>query len=465
MALKGQAEPVGGRDIVNDALRQRAHRAQQSPALRGSPQTGAPLPVYLLGREEALLSDPLGAAKLIGWKYPVIGGDSPGIASLLIAPDGLKFAGINHGPLPERLLDAAVLADRNLGPLEETFEPRLLEIPALRLYALWLFRNDRENFFVSLMDGQPPGSSKLQMEHDMLPRIGAALTAAAVAMRPQPPPERSGGPVPGVKASAGDPGAAKWGYLYGLLIAVSIVVALAAGWARGSSFVAYGPLYGWLIELMVFASLFAALGLGNKGYWFGILVDGRNKISLSRLQIIVWTILFVATFFVIYTWNIGHPPKAGLAMALNLKVPDAVWVLMGLAGVSAAGSPLILSSKGAPDPGGAQPPAPSDPDKFLDGIVAKRKDRARPKWSDIVLGDDAANCEVIDVSKVQQLFLSLVAVVVYGFAIAQTMVVAAPLTGPLVSIDELPGMNSGFLTLIAASHATYLAYKAVPHSN
>ena len=171
MPIKGQIEPVGGRDIVNAALSQRQHL----PALLGSPQTGAPLPVYLLSRDEALLPDPLSAAKLIGWKYPIIGGDSAGLAFLLIAPDGLKFAGISHGPLAGRLLEAAVLADENLESVAEEFEPRLLEIPALHIYALWLFSAEREDVFISLMEGQPPDSFSLQVEHNIQPRISEKL--------------------------------------------------------------------------------------------------------------------------------------------------------------------------------------------------------------------------------------------------------------------------------------------------
>jgi hypothetical protein len=41
--------------------------------------------------------------------------------------------------------------------------------------------------------------------------------------------------------------------------------------------------------------------------------------------------------------------------------------------------------------------------------------------------------------------------------------------GPSVTshdiVHELPEMHSGFLALIGASHATYLRYKAVSHSN
>jgi hypothetical protein len=132
MPIKSHIEPARGQDIVHTALSQRSHRGRHLPALRGSPQTGAPLPVYLLGCDEALRADPLSAAKLIDWKYPIAGGDSAGLAAFPTAPDGLKFAGISHGPLAGRLLDAAVLAENHLKSLAEEFEPRLLEIPALR---------------------------------------------------------------------------------------------------------------------------------------------------------------------------------------------------------------------------------------------------------------------------------------------------------------------------------------------
>ena len=63
--------------------------------------------------------------------------------------------------------------------------------------------------------------------------------------------------------------------------------------------------------------------------------------------------------------------------------------------------------------------------------------------------------------------ISLVAVVAYAYAIAETMIGVAP--NPIASsgsiIDQLPGLTGGFLALIGVSHAAYLTYKAVSHSN
>jgi kumamolisin len=283
-----------------------------------------------------------------------------------------------------------------------------------------------------------------------VPVVASALAAAPPAQVPVP--VNAVVPASIVPTAPRDTAAATW-----LLTLAAVVTAFATVWASGD-FVKYGALYAWFIELAIVAGWFVALGITFKGYWFGVLVDARNKIALSRVQIVLWTILFTATFFVVYIWNVAH--ATDLKAALNLTVPDAVWVLMGISGISAVGTPLILSGKPSPSPGDAPPPAPADPSKTLDGIVVKRLPGARPGWSDIILGDEAGNADAIDISKLQQLVLSLVAVVAYAYAIGKTITAATNGT-----ISALPGMEGGFLLLIAASHATYLGYKAVSHSN
>ncbi|HTR84472.1 MAG TPA: hypothetical protein VMI56_08330 [Reyranella sp.] len=249
------------------------------------------------------------------------------------------------------------------------------------------------------------------------------------------------------------------GMRVGAFVLALVVVAFAYAARSPQTFLGLHPLTAWLIELGLVFILFVTIGRGFNLYWFGILVDGRNKIALSRLQVVLWSILFIGTFPVIYFWNMAHAPD--LAQALDLTVPDAVWALMGMAGASAAATPLILSAK--PDPSADNPAIPpQDPDKMLDGIVVKRRSDCRPLWSDVVMGDESGNADVIDISKVQQLLLTAVAVAVYGGAIGKTLLLADRTSS---MISALPGMTSGFLLLIAASHATYLGYKAASHSN
>lgn len=222
-------------------------------------------------------------------------------------------------------------------------------------------------------------------------------------------------------------------------------------------------LYTWGLELVVVFGLFIVLGMSFDGCWFGLLVDARNKISMSRLQMSLWTGLFTSCLFVIYVWNLRH--ASPLSAGLEFTVPQSIWILMGMAGVATAASPLILSAKpdakapAAPAVPAAVPPPPPDSGKFVDGVVVKRDANVKPEWSDLVLGDDAGNGEAIDLTKVQQLLLSFVAVGAYGFLIAKEMY------GNTGVIPPLPELSTGFLALIGAGHASYLAYKAVPHTN
>jgi hypothetical protein len=454
MTIVAHAEPAGGREIVHHELGERLQRARDISALRGSLQTAGPLPVYVIDAEKVADSKRLSRARMVGWRYPIIGGPSPGLAHLIGEAQNLKFVGISHGQIPARLLDAAVLAEKKLGSLKEKYEPRILEIPSLRLCALWFHGARGRDNFVVLVDGQEPSTAPLRIE----PSIEARTSAALAALR-----RRTIARVPPVVERPAAIGRRDMTLLFVALTISMAVVGLGTIWI---DWLSSSPLRAWLIEVVLLTGLFAALGISVKKCWCGMLVDGRNKVSLSRLQIVLWTILFVAAFFVIYVWNIGHAPmdaatnSIDLAKALNVVVPNTVWLLMGMAGLSAAATPAILSAKSPPDPSAAPPPRLGDPTKFLDGVVVKRKAGQKPEWSDIVLGDEAGNADSIDISKVQLLLLSLVAIVAYAYAIGRTMAAAYG-----VAITALPTMNGGFLALIAASHGTYLIYKGVSHAN
>lgn len=175
MTIVSRSEPEGGRDIVNAALSARSQRSHIMKMLSGAPQTGAPLPVYVLDRETAASDDPLAHAKQAGWQYPIVGGETQGLASLAEGPKGLEFSGITHGTLPQRVLEAATLAERTLGPLPEQFQVRLLEIPSLLTLCLWFA--GPTNRFISLLDGSPPGTAPLRVEDDIRARLRNALGA------------------------------------------------------------------------------------------------------------------------------------------------------------------------------------------------------------------------------------------------------------------------------------------------
>jgi hypothetical protein len=153
------------------------HRAHNIPALRNAPHTGQPLPVYRLSRRAALGKAPLSHVRHIGWKYPLIGGDECGLVFLAETHEGLRYAGINSGDFPRCVMDAAVLAERELHADERNYEPRLLEIPELKLYALWLRAERGKSRFVLLSEGIRRPSPRIQAD------IAPALLRAAAALR------------------------------------------------------------------------------------------------------------------------------------------------------------------------------------------------------------------------------------------------------------------------------------------
>jgi hypothetical protein len=86
----------------------------------------------------------------------------------------------------------------------------------------------------------------------------------------------------------------------GLII---VLVILFTGALRLSSLQLWGILTGVILFLLM------GLGNGANGKWYGFLIDSRNRTSLSRLQISLWTILTLSAF---------------LAIALPRSVPRAL---------------------------------------------------------------------------------------------------------------------------------------------
>ncbi len=178
MAIIGQSEPAGGRKIIHRALRQRTRKDHPLPLLRNLGQTGAPLPNYRISPKGIAHPRPLSQAKKIGWRYPIVNGGLIGLACLIKKSDHLEFAGISDGQFPERLFEAATIAEEQLRHLERKFQPRLLEIPSLHLHMLWLFSPRRKSRFISLADSLEPFPPSLLTMGEFEALIRGALVKA-----------------------------------------------------------------------------------------------------------------------------------------------------------------------------------------------------------------------------------------------------------------------------------------------
>lgn len=213
-------------------------------------------------------------------------------------------------------------------------------------------------------------------------------------------------------------------------------------------------------------ALVAGLGIDVADTPLGIIESGRNTFSLSRLQMSLWTVLILSALIAVAVcrgW--GLLDNASWGTALNIKIQTELFQVMGISYFSAAAAPSILALKSQPSstPTQAQLDATraraGEPTLDAIGSVVQRPLNEAPRLSDIVQGDDVATAGTIDLSKVQQLLVTVLLVTVY-FA----MLVNLFQTGSAADPTEMPTFNESFVSLLAVSHAGYLVYKAAPRT-
>lgn len=146
MAIVKPAGPARGAELVGQAM---AHLTGGSSSIHtltfagdlATSRTSQPLRVFSLGLGDITDQNFLAKATPVGWRYLVVRGEPVALADLKHtspAGDQLAFSRLTHGVLAQRLAQAAQLADDTYRQSPETFEVRILEIPALYVGALWL---------------------------------------------------------------------------------------------------------------------------------------------------------------------------------------------------------------------------------------------------------------------------------------------------------------------------------------
>lgn len=210
--------------------------------------------------------------------------------------------------------------------------------------------------------------------------------------------------------------------LVGLLLLVSLRLAIWIG----------------TLLLLTFIVLLAGRVFTEDKNWLGILVDERKKMSLSRFQTILWSVLILSAFLAAAIANLlGANNPTG---ALSIDIPPELLGILGISVTSLAGAPLILNNK-----------KPDQVDTNVDG--------GRPALRDMFKGDDVANCNYVDLSKVQMFYFTIILVLAYGAALVALFMVVDP-RHPAIS--AFPALNPAIVGLFGISHAGYLTYKAVP---
>jgi hypothetical protein len=203
-------------------------------------------------------------------------------------------------------------------------------------------------------------------------------------------------------------------------------------------------------------------------HWSGVLVDPvKNRMSLSQLQMYVWTVLFASswTTSVFINFSTNNANHKNTIDALGVAIPGEFIVLMGLTATGLGASKLILNQKAAANgikvEGGAAdiPPrataggAPALTAPDLERRVLRAK---RAQWRDLFQGDTVRSANDLDFGKVQLFYVTAALLIGYGLVVADSF---ASATATQTGILTLPVFNSAFLLLLGISHAGYLTVK------
>jgi len=210
-----------------------------------------------------------------------------------------------------------------------------------------------------------------------------------------------------------------------------------------------------LVALMILFMI--VLGLKICGRYAGILINDRNLMSLSRFQMILWTVLILSAFL---TAAIERIHYGGTADALAIALDEKLWMLLGISTASLVGTPIVQSTKKVqqPDPDAVDRAAETlnessdDINANSQGVLYANSDAKDAAFTDMFEGDEVGNTAYVDVSKVQMFFFTLVAVLSYGTVLFTWLSEWQALLNPAA----FPVLNAGLIAILGISHAGFL---------
>jgi len=221
----------------------------------------------------------------------------------------------------------------------------------------------------------------------------------------------------------------------------------------------------WALAAAAMIFLMTVIGVRIALRPAGVLISERNTMSMSRLQVVLWTVLISSSFLAIAlarAFHGGINPNE----VLDIAIPKEVWELLGLSGGSTLLASMVQSSKSDKDPDVARVGPPTStavtPNPLSvtpsgrRGILPVYSAPNEARFANLFQGDELANHRSIDLAKVQLFIFTVVGVLAYGAALFQMMDGASARM-----LTEYPAVTPTLVTILGISHATYLGNKAV----
>jgi len=206
----------------------------------------------------------------------------------------------------------------------------------------------------------------------------------------------------------------------------------------------------WGICALVLLVLAGAAGQVIKQNVLGILIDNRDRMSLSRFQMTLWTIVILSLLAGVFLARLFD----GVVAPLKFTIPNELLVVMGISVGSAVSATAIKASKDL------RASYPGSSVKLILGpgsalsVSTRGISTGAPNFWQLFLTEEGS-VETIDITKFQNFWLTLILVVSYIAATAST-IGALP---ALANLTTLPNFDPSQVYLLGISHAGYLAGK------
>ncbi len=238
-------------------------------------------------------------------------------------------------------------------------------------------------------------------------------------------------------------------------ILLTLAAMFAAAWIGQSG-------WNWLLVAIFLCLFLAVLGHRVVGRPTGILITPRNLMSMSRFQMVIWTVIILSGYFTMALARI----KAGVEDPLSIALDWHLWALMGISTASLVGTPLLLNSKKDEEPAEGTVAKVADGlgedkteiDQNRQGVLYSNPNISDASISDMFQGDELQNTKYLDLAKVQMFLFTLIAATSYAVTLWNTFSAAGTDPG---SLETMPGLSDGIIALLGISHTGYLSSKGI----
>lgn len=227
-------------------------------------------------------------------------------------------------------------------------------------------------------------------------------------------------------------------YLAAIAIGIVIVMFVSGYVIFASPNVQYKTVSFWILTSVLMIFFLGTIGKAINGRWTGILITELKVMSLSRLQIVIWTVIILSAFLTIATAKIYASPSDTDPLK-DIIIDWRLWALLGVSSTSLVATPLILD------------------DKKRKNIAFKNNNDSEAKFTDIFEGDETGNEKYVDMSKVQMFFFTIISALSYIVLLFRDFLANTIPVG-------LPSLPEGLIAILTISHGAYLTYKIVDHS-